>query len=133
MKFLKKYRSNGKKRSFLFFGIINFLITNIVLHSALFLFPILISTMLSQATNFLLGFYLYGKKVFKISKLTQRLFKNYLFLALSIYVINSTFISLLVSVKVNKNLAALYIMPPLVMFSYYMQNKFVFCKKGKIQ
>ncbi len=129
MKFLKKYRSNGKKRSFLFFGVINFLITNIVLHLALFLFPILISTLLSQATNFLLGFYLYGKKVFKINRLNTRLFKNYLFLSLSIYFINSTFISLLASVKVNKNLAALYILPFLVIFSYYMQNKFVFCKK----
>ena len=132
MKFLKKYRSNGKKRSFLFFGVINFLITNIVLHLALFLFPILISTLLSQATNFLLGFYLYGKKVFKINRLNTRLFKNYLFLSLSIYFINSTFISLLASVKVNKNLAALYILPLLVIFSYYMQNKFVFCKKNEI-
>tara|TARA_A100001388_G_scaffold102560_1_gene74756 strand:- start:1529 stop:1945 length:417 start_codon:yes stop_codon:yes gene_type:complete len=129
MEFLNKYRFNGKKRLFLFLGIINFLITNFFLHMALLFFPILFSTILSQTINFLLGFYLYGKKVFKIKKLTRRNLRNYLFLALSILNINFFSILLLSSIGINKNLAAIYVVPFLVIISYFVQNNLIFSKK----
>lgn len=129
MEFLNKYRLNGKKRLFLFLGIINFLITNIFLHIALLFFPILFSTIFSQTINFLLGFYLYGKKVFKIKKLTRRNLRNYLFLALSILNINFFSILFLSSIGINKNLAAIYVVPFLVIISYFVQNNLIFSKK----
>ena len=55
----------GRKRLFLFYGLINFLITNSILHLLLFLSPIVLATIVSQFTNLVIGFYLYGKKVFK--------------------------------------------------------------------
>ena len=88
--------------------------------------------MLSQIINVLIGFYLYGKKVFKVNKITKKIFRNYLFLAISIFVINSFTIALLVKIEINKNLAALYVLPFLVWISFYIQNKFVFTKKNEI-
>ena len=129
MEFIKKYRSNGKKRLFIILGIINFFITNFFLHLALIFFPIFISTILSQTINFLLGFYLYGKKVFQIKKLTRYNLINYFFLALFILIINFFSISYLHSIGINKNLAAIYVVPFLAIISYFVQNKFIFSKK----
>ena len=43
--------------------ITNELFTNLVLQISLFLIPTLFATVLSQAVNILIGYFLYGKKV----------------------------------------------------------------------
>ena len=76
-----KLSSSGRKRLFLLYGITNFLITNSVLHLLLLVIPIFLATIASQITNLIIGFYLYGKKVFKMKNLTYQEFRKYILLA----------------------------------------------------
>ena len=78
MNFLASPNRTKTKRLFLIFGIINFLITNIILQIALLFLPTFFATVLSQLVNFSIGYYLYGKKVFNISRLNNLIFKKYL-------------------------------------------------------
>ena len=124
----KYFENNHKKRLFFVFGIFNFLITNLVLQLLLLLFPIFISTILSQLVNTSLGLYFYGKKVFKYKKLTPFIIKKYLLLAIVLWMSNSFLIKLLNDYGINKNISAILIVPLIAYSSYYFQNKFVFVK-----
>ena len=128
MKILRKSERKGEKRLFLIFGILNFLITNVVLQLSLLLIPTLFSTMLSQTVNVLIGYFLYGKKVFKIKELNKFVFKKYLFLATILWFLNFVFIEALFYFGVNKNITAIFIIPLLVVISYLSQRNFVFKK-----
>ena len=120
------FQSNGKKRLFLIFGVFNFLITNITLQILLFIIPTLFATIISQIINFLLGFYLYGTKVFKVVNLNNIFFKRYLLLSLILWILNFGFIQSLFYFGLNKNFAALILIPPLVVISYLTQKFYVF-------
>ena len=120
------FQSNGKKKLFLIFGVFNFLITNITLQILLFIIPTLFATIISQIINFLLGFYLYGKKVFKVVNLNNIFFKRYLLLSLILWILNFGFIQSLFYFGLNKNFAALILIPPLVVISYLTQKFYVF-------
>ena len=116
----------GEKRLFIFYGILNFLITNIILQITLLLIPTIFATLLSQLINVIIGFSLYGKKVFKLNSLNNFIFFKYLFLAFILWFLNFTMIQFLFSCGVNKNLAALLIMPLFVVSSYLSQKNYVF-------
>ena len=123
-----KLISRGRKRLFLFYGIANFLITNAVLHLLLLLIPIFLATILSQATNLAIGFYLYGKKVFKMNNLTYKEFSKYILLALLNWILNYVSIKILYENGIHKNLAAILNIPFLVLISYFFQKKYIFVK-----
>lgn len=126
---MKNKGSNFKrneKRLFLLFGTINFLITNTVLQISLLILPTLLATILSQVVNFLIGYYLYGKKVFKLDFLNKLNFKKYLFLASFLWILNFLLIQSLFYSGLNKNLAAFLIIPLLVGISYLSQKYYVF-------
>lgn len=122
----KRFPSNGRKRLFLIFGVFNFLLTNITLQILLLIIPTLFATIISQIINFFLGFYLYGKRVFKVVNLNHIFFKRYFFLALILWLLNFGFIQSLFYLGLNKNFAALIMIPPLVVISYLMQKFYVF-------
>ena len=126
MKIIKASQRKGEKRLFLTFGILNFLITNLVLQISLFLIPTLLATVLSQTVNILIGYFLYGKKVFKLKKLNKFVFRKYLVLALILWMLNFFLIQSFFYVGVNKNIAAIYVIPLLVGISYLSQRDFVF-------
>lgn len=126
MKFLRIFKIKGEKKLFLVFGILNFLITNIALQISLLILPIYLATIISQVINFSLGFYLYGKKVFKVKRITLKIFSKYLMLALILWYLNCILISTLFNYGLNKNIAAIIIIPLLVIISYTVQNKYVF-------
>ena len=126
MKFIEKFKSNGRKRSFLIYGIFNFIITNIALQISLLILPIYYSTIISQFINLTIGCFLYGRNVFRVKKITFKIFKKYISLAIFIWILNSSSISFLFSLGINKNLAAIYVIPFLVATSYLIQSKFVF-------
>ena len=126
MKILKKLLKTGEKRLFLIFGIINFLITNIFLQIALLIIPTFLATVLSQIINFLIGYYLYGKKVFKIKNLNNYVFKKFLLLALFLWLLNFGFIQTFFYYGYNKNLTAILFIPILVCISFLTQKYFVF-------
>ncbi len=126
MKITRESQKKGEKRLFLIFGILNFLITNVVLQISLLLIPTLFSTVLSQTVNLLIGYFLYGKKVFKLKKLNKFVFKKYLILALILWMLNFVLIQSFFYVGVNKNITAIFIIPLLVIISYLTQRNFVF-------
>jgi len=126
MKFLISTQSKKTKRLFLIFGIINFLITNIILQISLLFSPTLFATVLSQLVNFLIGYYLYGKKVFNVSRLNSFIFKKYFMLSLILWLLNFGFIELFFYYGMNKNLSAIIIIPFLVSFSYLSQKYLIF-------
>ena len=123
---LKNILINKQKRLFLIFGFLNFLITNAVLQICLLFSSVLFSTILSQIINLLIGYNLYGKKVFKLNKLTNQVFKKYFKLALIIWILNFGIIQSFYYFGANKNITALSIIPLLVIISYFFQKRYVF-------
>ena len=123
-----KILSKSKKRLFLFYGIINFLITNLVLHLLLLVIPIFLATIASQITNLIIGFYLYGKKVFKMKNLTYKEFSKYILLASFNGTLNYVSIRFMYENGIHKNLAAIFTIPFLVLISYSFQKKYIFIK-----
>ena len=126
MKIIETLKINSKEKLFLVYGIINFLITNSILQISLLIMPTLFATVLSQSTNLIIGFYIYGKKVFKLNRLNKQFFKKYLFLALILWLLNFSVIELFFYFGINKNLSAVIIIPPLVILSYFSQKNYVF-------
>ena len=123
-----KLSSQGRKRLFLLYGITNFLITNSVLHLLLLVIPIFLATIASQITNLIIGFYLYGKKVFKMKNLTYKEFNKYILLASFNWTLNYVSIRFMYENGINKNLAAIFTIPFLVVISYYFQRRYIFIK-----
>ena len=121
-----KLINKGEKRLFLIFGIFNFLVTNITLQISLLFLPTYLATGLSQTINFFIGFYLYGKKVFKLNNLNNLVLKKYLFLSISLWVLNYGLIQVFFSYGFNKNIIAIVIIPLLVITSYLSQKYYVF-------
>ena len=126
MKKLEILNINRKKKLFLGYGILNFLITHIILQVSLLLIPTIFATVLSQFINLIIGFYLYGKKVFKYNGLNNAVFKKYLFLATILWLLNFSFIQIFFNFGVNKNITAIFCIPPLVLISYFSQKNYVF-------
>ena len=122
----KQIQINKQKKLFVVFGFFNFLITNAALQISLLFIPILFSTILSQTINLLIGFYFYGKKVFKLNKLTNHVFRKYFVLACILWFLNFSIIGSFFYFGVNKNITALFVIPLLVAISYFLQKRFVF-------
>ena len=122
------FKIETKQNLFLGYGILNFLITNIFLQFSLLIMPTILATVLSQFINLIIGFYLYGKKVFKFNDLNNLDFKKYLFLATILWLLNFSFIQIFFNFGVNKNITAIFCIPPLVLISYISQKNYVFLK-----
>ena len=126
-KFLEK--TKGQKRIFLFFGIINMIITNLFLQ--FFLRNSFISTssatLWSQAINMFLGYLLYSKLVFKSKNIFLKKFIiKYFLLMTIIWFTNFYFIELLKLVGFSRNIAALIIVPLLAFISFISQRYLIF-------
>ena len=126
IKIKKIFKVKGIKRLFVAYGILNLLISNIVLQSALFLIPTLFATVLSQLVNLFIGYYLYGKKVFKLNELNNLIFKKYLSSSIIAWILNYFVIEFFFNYGINKNLTAILIIPILVYFSFLSQKYYVF-------
>ena len=123
-----KLSLQGRKRLFLIYGITNFLITNSVLHLLLLVIPIFLATIASQITNLIIGFYLYGKKVFKMKNLSYHEFCKYILLASFNWTLNYISIRFMYENGIDKNLAAIFTIPFLILISYFFQRRFIFIK-----
>lgn len=116
------------KFKFLFFGIINTVLTNLILQIGLLLCTTVLATFLSQMFNFLFGYYIYSTKVFKVNSFKLGFFLRYLSLILLLWNFTWITIDYLNSYGISKNLAAILIIPPFALFSYCVQKYFVFKK-----
>jgi len=116
----------SKKSLFIFYGIINTLITNFLLQITLLVFPIILATLLSQIFNLNFGFYLYGKKVFQVKYFRKRYYFKYLIISCFLWNINWICISFLNSYNISRNLSALIVIPFLALISFMYQKYFIF-------
>jgi hypothetical protein len=123
-----QYKPKFKKRTFLVLGLLNFFVTNIILQISLLFMPIVFSTSLSFIINILIGYYLYGKLVFDSDSLNIKKFKKYFFIAFLLWLLNYLFIKSMFLLGFNKNLSAIFIIPFLVLISYFSQKNYVFKK-----
>ena len=117
---------SGRKRRFLGYGALNVLLTNLVLQGLLLVLNTGLATLLSQLLNVGLGFVLYGKRVFRVERLLKRAAFRYLLLALLLWWANWAGIAALVSSGLQRNLAALLLVPLLAALSYSVQKLVVF-------
>ena len=124
----KKKLQVSKRKLFIIFGLINLILTNIILQGLLFLVPIIYATFVSQIFNFLFGFYLYGKKVFKVKYLNKTQFIKYFLLIIIVWNTNWLTIYYVSIFGYSKNIIALYLIPPLAFISYLSQKYIVFKK-----
>ena len=115
-----------EKKLFIFFGVLNVFFTNIILQITLTFFSTVLATFLSQLFNLNFGYYIYGKKVFKVNKLKKRYFINYFVLNIFLWNINWCIISFLTIFNISKNISALALVPFLALLSYLYQKYVVF-------
>ena len=117
----------GRKRRFLAYGAVNVLLTNLVLQALLIaLHHIGLATFLSQLFNVCLGFVLYGKRVFRVERLQKKAAGKYALFAIVMWCLNWAGISALVMLGMQRNLAALVLIPLLAPISYTIQRLVVF-------
>ena len=122
-----KILNKSEKFRFLIYGTINTLTTNIILQFFLLISSVPIATFISQGSNLLIGFFLYGKRVFKIQVLSKNKLLLYFFLAIVSWQINTLLILFLSSkIDLSNNLSAILILPILAVWSYLMQKIFIF-------
>ena len=122
-----KIFNKSEKFRFLIYGTINTLTTNIILQFFLLISSVPIATFISQGSNLLIGFFLYGKIVFKIKVLSKNKLLLYVFLAIVSWQINAFLILFLSSkIELSNNLSAILILPILAVWSYLMQKIFIF-------
>ena len=122
-----KILNKSEKFRFLIYGTINTLTTNIILQFLLLISSVPIATFISQGSNLIIGFFLYGKRVFKIKVLSKNKLLLYIILAIISWQINAFLILFLSSkIKLSNNLSAILILPILAVWSYLMQKIFIF-------
>ena len=111
---------------FIFFGILNVFLSNLILQILLQHTSSVIATFFSQLINFLIGYYLYGKKVFRLKKLRIDNFIKYSLLVIFLWNINWIIIEFFYSFGFTKSIIALVIIPFLALISYISQKFIVF-------
>ena len=122
-------RQRGQKRRFGAAGIINVLLTNLVLQVLLAssIVSVTAATLISQLINTCLGYAIYGKMVFRAQRLRHhRPLLRYLLLMTAIWLLNTVGIEFGDTVGLNKNLAAAGLIPFLAVLSFILQKYWVF-------
>ncbi len=123
----------GRKRRFLLFGVVNVLLTNGALLLLLHLVTIGLATFISQLLNLVLGYWLYGKKVFRVQRFAIRSAAAYGGLAVAIWLLNWLGIRLLTGAGLARGWAALALVPLLAALSYGVQKTLVFRQDPALQ
>jgi putative flippase GtrA len=119
--------SSGRKRRFLLYGAINVGATNLLLQLLLLLHLATgLATLLSQLLNVVLGYLLYGTKVFQVARLGRRSAAAYGLLALLLWWCNWGGIQTLTALGWQRSWAALALVPLLALLSYLAQKTMVF-------
>ncbi len=129
-KYFKKYNILIQQgRDFLLFGTLNFLITNLVLQVSLFIFKIWLATLISQSLNFIIGYFLYSKYVFKVKIGSKLRLLKFLILSIFAWYINIFLIVFFSNYfSISSNLGAGFAIPIIVIFSFFSQRFLIFKK-----
>ena len=124
MKLIKIFKE--VKYRFIFFGIFNVFLSNIILQILLLNISSFKATFVSQMVNFFFGYYLYGKRVFRVNKLKIKIFLKYFLLVMFLWNTNWKLIEYFHSFGISKNIASLVIVPFLALISYFTQKYIIF-------
>ena len=111
---------------FVYFGIFNVLLSNLILQILLLNVSSVVATFFSQLINFCLGYYLYGTKVFRFKILRRKIFIRYFILIILLWNLNWILIEIFYYFGISKNIIALVIVPFLALISYLSQKHLVF-------
>lgn len=117
------------KRKFIFFGIVNVVVSNLLLQLLLLInsIPISISTFIFILFNASLGYVMYGKFVFNISKIINRKYiVKYFFTLISSWFFLNIVISFSSNLKISPNLSSIIMIPFLATYSFLMQKYWIF-------
>ena len=115
--------------SYILFGTINTLITNILLQILINLYPLWLSTFISQLLNLIIGFFTYSFFVYKVRKIYIKQFFKFLVLCIFSWNLNTFLILLMNDIfNINIRLSALLALPLIASFSFFSQNKFIYNK-----
>ena len=124
-------KPKGQKRRFGIAGIINVLITNAALQALLAsnIVSIALATLISQSINTILGYAIYGKLVFRSKGLRQReSVIRYIIIMIGMWLLNAAGIEIGSTFGLDKNGAAIIMVPCLAVLSYIAQKYWVFRK-----
>ena len=128
---MKSNKPKGQKRRFGLAGVINVLLTNLVLQVLLAsnIVDIAIATLLSQAVNACLGYAIYGKLVFGAQGLRRKKpIIRYSLIMIGMWLLNTVGIEFGSALNLSKNVAAILMVPCLAVLSYIAQKYWVFRK-----
>ena len=140
--FFRKYlntfllRTKGQKSIFLMAGSFNILLTNILLQFLLIteILSISTSTLTSQIFNMVFGYFIYSKKVFKISKIFKTyLFFKYLTLMIALWQLNKIGIESFIKIGISKSFSAIILIPFLAIISFIFQRFLIFSNPKKYE
>ena len=121
------YLYKNEKFRFFIFGFFNFAITNAVLQILLFITKIPIAALIAQITNLTLGYYFSSKKIFISKNSTKVMLVNYIFLGFFSWNFNVLSIKYISEIfEISSNLSAIFIIPFLTLWSYFVQKLFIF-------
>ena len=113
--------------NFIFFGTINTLFTNIFLQILINIYPLWISTFLSQFLNLIIGFFSYSFFVYKVKKIFFKQFVKYLILSIFSWNLNALLIFIMNDLlNINIRLAALLALPLIATFSFFSQKNLIY-------
>ena len=122
-------RFKDEKIRFFLYGSFNTLLSNIVLQIFLLISQISIATLICQFFNLVLGYFLYGKKVFGIKLFSKTKFFKYCLLAVSCWQLNWLIIGTLTNnFPFSSNISAIIGLPFIACWSYLIQKYFIFRK-----
>ena len=126
-KYIKKSLVLNAK--FIFVAIFNFLSTNILLFALLSneFISTYFSTCIAILYNSIFGYFSYGKYAFKVKNIRKKKYLlKYILLLFSSWIIMNTLIYILSLFDIARNLAVIYLIIPIGLFSYLTQKYFIF-------
>ena len=129
--FLSPRSDYGRKRRFGLSGAINLIITNGILQILIYsnIFNLGFCTLTSQLFNLAIGYWLYSKIVFNVKGIKNiKLISKYICLSGCLWLLNWIGIELIYELGLNMNIAALMMIFPLAMLSFFSQKYLIFKK-----
>ena len=124
-----KINFDKKINRFIFYGLLNLFLTNLVIQILLFFIDSIFATLIGQIINFYLGFNLYCYRVFKIKNFKINYLIKYIFLHFFLWNLNWFLIEFFYNYNFSKNIVSLLLIPFLGFISYFSQKNIVFVKE----
>ena len=115
-----------EKKRFIIIAFLVWFSTHSILQLSLLILPIALATLVSQIAYIILGYIMYGKKVFFIEKFSKQSATKFLLMAIFLWILNWNGTNIISLMGMNKNLSAFIMVPILASISYFAQKYIVY-------